>query len=70
MKLDVVLGQELADFDRRLLVGKHMVGLGNAAKTDHGIAAEFRVVGGQQYLVGILDDGLGHPDLAVVKVQQ
>ena len=70
MKLYVMLGQQLADLDRRLLVGKHVVSLGDAAETDHGVAPELGMVGGKKTLVGVGNDCLGDADFAVIEIEQ
>ncbi|VVT04418.1 hypothetical protein MARINON1_52282 [Marinobacter salarius] len=70
VQFHVVFTQELADFDGRRFIGKHMICLSNAAEAHHGVAAELGMVRGQQYLAGILDDGLGNPDFPVIEVQQ
>lgn len=55
---------------RRWLVGKECVDLIYAAQSDHRTAVEFTVIGNQENLTGIFDDGLGNPDLMIVKVEQ
>src|SRR5680860_1349298 len=70
IELDIMFVQKLSDFGRWLLVRKHMVCLGNAAQPDHCVAAEFGVVSGEEYLVGVSNDGLRYADFPVIKVQQ
>ena len=62
--------QQLTDFYGRLLIRKHMIGLGNVTETDHGISSELGVVGSKKDLVGVGDDCLSDSDFAVIEVEE
>ena len=68
--LDLMLGHQPHQLLRRLLIGEQGVDLAEVAEVDHGVATKLGVVGGQEHLAGVGDDGLGNLHLVVVKIEQ
>ena len=52
------------------MVGKEGVNLVDVAEPDHRTTLEFTLIGNQKDLTGVLDNGLGSPNLMIVKVEQ
>ena len=65
-----MLGHQSHQLLRRLLIREQGVDLVEVAEVDHGIAPELGVVGGQEHLAGVGDDGLGYLHLVVVEIEQ
>ncbi len=63
-------GGDIGDLRRRRAIRENRRDLADAAETDHGVASEFRMVGDQEDAPGVFDDGLRHPHLAIVEIQQ
>ena len=53
-----MLGHQANQLLRRLLISEQGVDLAEVAEVDHGVAAKLGVVGGQEHLAGVGDDGL------------
>src|SRR5689334_7762938 len=71
---DVQLGSGGSQY-RHQLVGRLLVGVpgmdpGEIAQADHGVAADLGVVGAQDDLARVIDDGLGDADIVEIEVQQ
>src|SRR5699024_9079951 len=65
-----VLVEQALNVGRWLPVCKDNVGLSNAAQAHHGFAAEFEVVCTKQHLIRVGNDGLGNPNLPVIKIEK
>ncbi|VTR68901.1 hypothetical protein DESC_720279 [Desulfosarcina cetonica] len=63
-------GDDFRETGGGLAIGEQFVDFGDIAQSDHGVTAELGVVGGQENLAGVVDDGPGGTNLAIVEVQE